>query len=237
MQQTRTRAGLIVASCLSMLVLSAAPVWANGSPHASADDVSTSTSSSSNTDVQVNNDSSDNSQGGIRSEAAKMLQMKRQEIKQDKTAAVKQKACEAHKNEIDNRAKNYSAAAQRHLDVFNGIFTKLQNFYTKKGLNVSNYDTLVADATAKQTAATNAVQALKDADVTIDCTSTDPASTVATLKVAVQNARQALKDYRTSLKNLVVAFKGASTGTSKDSTKSTDTNTTTNTNDTTTGSN
>jgi hypothetical protein len=236
MQQTKTRAGLLVASCLTVLVLSAAPVWAEhgaadttGSDGNSTTDTSTTTSTN---EVEVENTTSESSHGGIRSEAAKLLQTKREEHKTTLSTDKKLKACEAHKAEFGKRASNYAAAAQRHLDTFDKIFTKLQDFYKNKGLNVSNYDTLVADATAKQTAAANAVKALKDADVTLDCSSTtvDPASTVATLKVAVQNARQALKDYRTSLKDLVVALKGASTA-QTDKSMTTDTNT----NDTTTG--
>ena len=79
---------------------------------------------------------------------------------------------------------------------------------------VANYDTLVATAKTKQAAAQSAVNELKALDVTIDCTQPDPASTVATLKAAVQKARSALQDYRASIKDVVVALKGASTSTS-----------------------
>jgi len=223
MRNTKVRAGLLVASCTSILMLATAPAWAeqtvsggHGTGLEGSDlTTSSSTNQTSKTDgepqTEVENSTMDGSAGGVRIQAAKLLQTERENHKQALTADKKQKVCENRKDEIEKRGSNYAAAAQRHLDVFNNIFTKLQTFHDTKHLNVTNYDALVADATAKQTAATNAVQALKNADVPIDCTATDPASSVATLKVAVQNARQALKDYRSSLKNLVVALKGAST--------------------------
>jgi hypothetical protein len=248
MKQIKIKAGLLLACSFSVVALATAPVMAHETSTGTGSGSDSGSLNSKHTDdtVQLASESpsgtdsaSDQaeSSGTLRQQAEELLKTKRQNVKNELTQDKKQKACEAHKTEINKRANNYASAAQKHLGVFNDIFTKLQNFYTSKGLNVSNYDTLVADATAKQTAAATAVQALKDADVSIDCTSTDPASTVATLKVTVANARQALKDYRTSLKNLVVAFKGASTSTTGKSDDTSDNDTTTTNETTTSGGN
>lgn len=155
-------------------------------------------------------DDSGSGHGSLRAQAQQLLQDKRKDTKEH-TEAQRQKACEQRQKSIDTRAGNYAAAAQRHLDVFNGIFTKVQAFQASKHLSVANYDTLVAAATAKQTAAQSAVDALKALNVQIDCTQSDPASTVATLKAAVADARTALQDYRSAIKDVIVALKGAST--------------------------
>ena len=149
-------------------------------------------------------------QGGLRAQAQQLLQAKRRGMPVH-TAAQRQKACEARQKSIDTRTANYGAAAQRHLEVFNSIFTKVQQFHDSKQLTVSNYEALVAAATAKQSAAQSAVTALQALDVTIDCTQSDPASTVATIKSAVADARSSLQAYRSALKDVVVALKGAST--------------------------
>jgi Fe2+ transport system protein B len=189
--------------------------------------VATTDSTSSNeTEQEVENPTDQTHQSGsLRAQAQKLLQTKRQEV-HEHTAAERQKACEARQKSIDRRTSNYGTAAQRHLDVFNSIFTKVQQFHDSKQLNVSNYDALVAAATAKQTAAQSAVTALKALNVQIDCTQSDPAATVATIKSAVADARTSLQAYRSALKDLVVALKGAS------SAQHTDTN---NTDNTTTG--
>jgi hypothetical protein len=171
-----------------------------------------------------NNDSSgDSSQqtGKLRGEAEQLLNQDRQNGKEH-SAADRLKACQQRQASINNREAQFSAQAAKHLDTFNSIFTKLQTFHDSKKLNVTNYDALVGDATAKQAAAQTAVSALKAVDVNIDCSQPDPASTVATIKTAVMNARTALQDYRTSLKNLVVALKGASTAQTSTQSTSTD---------------
>jgi hypothetical protein len=153
----------------------------------------------------------------IHSKASALLAEKRQNGKQH-SAEQKKKSCEARQANIKKRADNYAVAAQRHLNVFNKLFTKVQAFQTKKQLTVANYDALVATATAKQTAAQTAVDALKAADVTVDCTQSDPASAVANLKEATANARKALHEYRLAIKDVVVALKGASTAQDGDDT-------------------
>jgi len=224
MRIQKNQLALAVASLAGTLVLTVAPVWAQhgadsgGSTSSSSD---SSTSSSGGTSTSGSDDSkaaattgseteTETHSGDLKEQAKTLVAEKRQNVKEH-TQEQKQKACEAHKTEIANRGTNYAAAAQRHLDVFNSIFTKVKAFHDSKQLTVSNYDELVAAATAKQAAAQTAVDALKAVNVNVDCTQSDPAQSVATLKTAVKNARAALQDYRTALKNLVVALKGAST--------------------------
>lgn len=151
---------------------------------------------------------------GLRARADKLLSDERAGHKQH-TEAERQDACKQHQGEIDNRFSTLGTKAQRHLDAFNAVFTKVQAFQTKNQLNVSNYDSLVADATAKQSAAASAVSALTLLSGTkVDCTTADPASTVASVKTAADDARTALQAYRTSLKTLVSALLTAKGSTS-----------------------
>jgi hypothetical protein len=152
--------------------------------------------------------------GKLREKSSQLLTDLRHKGKEHSEDA-RQKACVQRQNSINHRATAYANAAQKHLAAFNQILTKVQAFHDKKQLNVTNYDALVAAATAKQVAAQSAADALKALDVQVDCTQSDPAATVATMKAAVKDARTALKEYRTAIKNLVVALKGASTGQNK----------------------
>jgi hypothetical protein len=91
----------------------------------------------------------------------------------------------------------------------------------------------VAAADAQQTTATEAVAALKELSADFDCTTTDPAQTLAAIKASTTDAKTALKDYRTSIKNIVVALaqvnKSSTTGTDDQSGDNTGTNDTTTT--------
>ncbi len=125
------------------------------------------------------------------------------------TQAERQKVCEVRQKEVNNRISNYSHNAQKHLEVFNGIFTKVQNLQANKKLNAPTYDALVATATVKGTAATDAVNALKTLSVNVDCSSPDPAGALANVKVAVKNARTALHEYRLAIKDVISALSAA----------------------------
>lgn len=219
MLKLRKRILYTIASALSLSVLAVAPVWAQHgvSAQGTEDSTTVTTATTSDDTIQTSGDA-------LREQARQLLAAKRANIKEH-TQAQKQKSCEAHKVEINKRVDNYAKAAQRHLDVFNSIFTKVQAFETKKQLDVPTYDALVAAAKTKQAAAQTAVDTLKALDISIDCTQPDPATSVATVKTATANARTTLHDYRKAIKDVVVALKGASTSTDKSTNDtSTDTN-------------
>lgn len=153
----------------------------------------------------------------LKERAQKLLAEKRRDGK-TKTLAERQKSCQARQAEVLKRSENYSRNAQRHLNNFNGIYDKVLAFQANKKLAAANFDQLKAAADAQKATAEAAVAALSGSDVTIDCTSSDPAAAVATLKTAVANARTALQDYRAAVKNIIVALQAAK-NTASDTTK------------------
>jgi len=212
-------AGVLIASPAAVL----AHEGAMGSPTETKPPTS-STTNQTNAENETASETETNTEvTNLRKQGQELLQTKRETVKAH-TETEKQNACKAHQAEINKRSANYATAAQRHLEVFNKIFTRVQDFQKTKQLNDPNYDTLVATATAKQAAAQTAVDALKALDVSIDCTQPDPATSVATLKTAVANARTALQDYRKAIKDVIVSLKGASTAN-----KASDTNATSDT--------
>lgn len=152
---------------------------------------------------------SERADGSLHDRSQKLLKEKRQERK-NRTEAQRQEACRQHAADIDQRFDALGGKAGRYLNGFNTIFTKVQAYQTKNQLDVANYDALVADVTAKQAAATAAVAALKtQSETKINCGTSDPASSVAVVKTAAQDAHTAMKAYRTSLKTLVKALQAA----------------------------
>jgi hypothetical protein len=142
------------------------------------------------------------------------------------TAAQRKQSCEARKTHLTNRMNNAVAAAQRHKQVFDSIYTKIKNFHDSKNLNVANYTTLTAAADAAQQDAADQIAALKALDISVDCTQTDSLATnISAFQTAVKSTRDSLKAYRKALVAITTALHGASTSTDK--TKDSSTNTTT----------
>ncbi len=239
MQQLSKKISTALATACGLAVLIAAPVWAEqgSSSSGSSNDTSgsnrrlvsdDSVAATNSTESETDDDNGVDSSISIsnREKAKELLETKRVS-RTEHTATQKKKSCEARAANINKRSTNYAKQGQKHLDVFNKIFSKVQAFETDKQLDVAGYDDLVAAATLKQAAAQAAVDALKQLDVSIDCTQADPASAVATLKTATATARTALQEYRKSIKDVVVALKGASTAQKESATTESDSDTTT----------
>ena len=207
----KSQLALVLATLLSVMTLAVVPVAAEdgGSSGSSGSSDNTAT-----TDTATSADSNDAAEvetevNDIKGQAQRLLETERKSVSEHSQLA-RQNACKAHQAEINRRAANYATAAQRHLDTFTSILTKVQNFYKNKNLNVATYPTLLTTALAKQTAAQQAVDVLKSLDTTIDCSQPDPAQNVQALKMAVTNARTALQAYRGAIKDVIVALEGAS---------------------------
>ena len=157
----------------------------------------------SGNDDGPNHDANDDSK--LRSRVQKLLDEKRGD-RVARSLEARQKACEKHKDGIQKKLTKLGTRAQKHLDNFNTLFDKVKAYQEANNLSVGNYDELVATVVAKQTAAVSAIETFKAQTATIDCTSDDPANGVAVGKTTADDMRSALKEYRSSLKNLVNAL-------------------------------
>lgn len=124
-----------------------------------------------------------------------------------KLADAKLKACQNREKAITNVMGRISDRGQKQLDLFSSIATKTKAFYVVKGKTLGNYDALVADVTAKKDAAQTAVDTVKANRVTFKCDGTDPKGAAATFKESLKLQITALKEYKTSVKNLIVGVK------------------------------
>lgn len=144
-------------------------------------------------------------------EAKDRLQTLRENVK-EQTQEHRQQACEARKSNLQRRMTNAVAAADRHKEVFDKIYTRVKDFYTNKNLNVANYADLTAAVDKAQADAQAQIDALSGLDVSVDCTSQTVADSVAAFQTAVKSTRDSLKAYRAALVDLIKSLKGASTG-------------------------
>jgi hypothetical protein len=124
-----------------------------------------------------------------------------------KLADAKLKACQNRETAINNIMGRIADRGQKQLDLFSTIATRVETFYTDKGKTLGNYDALVADVTAKKAAAQTEVDAVKASSVTFKCDGTDPKGAAASFKDGLKAEIDALKAYKTSVKNLIVGVK------------------------------
>lgn len=144
----------------------------------------------------------------------------------DKTAAQKQKTCEAHKQGLTTKFTRIVTNDQRQQTKVTDILTKAENYQQAQNVQAANFDSLVAAAKSAQATSAASITNLQSVTPSLDCNSTSVASDVATFKAAAQQARQDLQSYRSALKAVLQSLEQASTS----STSTTGaTNTTTNT--------
>jgi hypothetical protein len=215
MKQAKFNLAVFMASLCALLVLAASPVMAHeGSSGSDGSDDSTSSSEQQSSDIsddsnstEIENEAEVHHKADLfRKDGEHKLELRRDAKDHTKSKEERVKTCEHIQKAVNNKLKAFNNHADKYLTRLNTLFTKVQDYQTANNLSVANYDALVATATQKQTDATLAVDALKSLGTTIDCTSSDPASMLASVKSGATDARDALKAYRSSLKDIFVAL-------------------------------
>ncbi|HEX7368065.1 MAG TPA: hypothetical protein VF261_00205 [Candidatus Saccharimonadales bacterium] len=119
-------------------------------------------------------------------------------------AAAQLKACQNREAAINNIMGRIDTRAQNQLTLFGTVATRVENFYTSKSETVSNYDQLVvAIASAKSQTETDF--GTMQANSTFDCSASNPKGMVTAFQGYLKTEISDLQNYRTSVKNLIVA--------------------------------
>lgn len=123
------------------------------------------------------------------------------------------KSCQNHEGEINTRLVSLGNLVANMLGKFDAIAQRVEDYYNNKivpsGKNVPNYSTLVADIASKKVAVQAALTAA-EADVAgFKCTSDNPKGQLGQYRTDMQTVKKALQDYRTSIKNLIVAIRSS----------------------------
>ncbi len=140
--------------------------------------------------------------------AQKSLEERKTEAKQ-RLDEHRLKMCQNRERVINNIMGRMSDRGSKQLDVFNKIFERTQAFYESKGRTATNYAALVADANVKKAAAEAAVAKTKTTSVEFKCDGNDPKGAAAAFQGNLKEQNAALKAYKTSIHNLIVAVKSA----------------------------
>lgn len=134
---------------------------------------------------------------------------KKAEERRAKLDANKLEACKKKEASINSAMKKITEQRAKQADVFNKIADRTMAFYDEKNLTVANYDTLVKSVTDKRAAVDAEIANIKKSTIDFKCDSTDPLKVSDTFKSAREGLMTAMKDYKTSVKDLIVAVKQA----------------------------
>ncbi len=123
----------------------------------------------------------------------------------------KKKICERVEARINKRSDRLVTRAERMTDRFDKIADKVKDYYTDKlvpkGVTIDNYDALVADIATKGAAVDEVVATAKAAISEFDCDGDSPKGVLSLFRGDMKTVITALKDYRTSVVNLLVAVR------------------------------
>lgn len=121
------------------------------------------------------------------------------------------RACEAREVAINKRSTQLIKMVGNMETKFSSISARVQDYYTSKlvpsGKTLSNYDDLVSDINSKKASVDAALAAAKTNIDNFSCDSDDPKALFVEFRKDMQAVKEALKEYRTSIKNLIVAIK------------------------------
>lgn len=128
---------------------------------------------------------------------------------QNRLTDAKLKACQARENAIKTRFERLNLLVTTMEEKFDAIAGRVEEYYTAKvvpgGKTVANYDSLVADIAAKKAAVSTVLTKAQNDIAGFSCDEADPKAQMTTYRLDMQGVIQELKDYRTSIKDLIVA--------------------------------
>lgn len=123
-------------------------------------------------------------------------------------AAAQLKACQNRQSAINTIISHIDTRAQNQLTLFTTIATRVESFYTSKGKTVSNYDQLLSAISAAKNQAETDLSAMQS-NSNFSCSSNDPKGMVSLFQNSLKTEITDLQNYRTAVKNLIVAVASA----------------------------
>ncbi len=172
----------LVSSTLALVMLSGSAVFALP-PQANAHALATGGASAAQSS-QANNQASQNTQAGL--------------------AKGKLMACQNREVAIKNIISRIDTRAQNQIALFNTIATRVEALYVKEGKTATNYTQLVDAVNAAKTQADTDFSTLKT-NSNFSCSSSNPKGMVSSFQSYLKMEISDLQNFRTAVKNLIVA--------------------------------
>lgn len=122
-------------------------------------------------------------------------------------SAAQLKSCQKHEHVIDNILKRIADRGQKQVDLFSTIASRTEDFYSTKGKTLENYNLFVTNLAANKVAAQTAVNVIKQESADFKCSDNNPKGIASAFKKALKTEISVLRNYRSAVKNFVVAVR------------------------------
>ena len=144
-----------------------------------------------------------------RATEAKETRTERREAAETRLESAKLRACQNREKASQSIMMRIADRSTKQLDVFTKIADRTQVFYESKGNVAEGYGELVADVADKKATAESAISTIESMSGSFSCESDDPKGVMVEFKTALQTRNTVLKEYKTAIKDLIVAVKSA----------------------------
>lgn len=146
-------------------------------------------------------------------EAEKAKIASRSALRQDKLDSKKLQVCQTQQANIVRRSQSLTDRAQSQETNFEQIAARVDEFYTTRlaaqNVNVASYSALKNNITTKEQDVNLKLAIAKDDANNFSCSSNDPKGQLTNFRADMQAVITALKDFRTSIKDFIVAIRTA----------------------------
>lgn len=133
------------------------------------------------------------------------------------------RACQARESAIKTRMTHLTKFAENMMNKFDKHVTRVEKYYTEKvvpsGKTVTKYDSLVSDINSKKVVVQAALTKAQNDVSGFNCAAGNPKGAMTQFRQDMQTVKKALKDFRTSTKNLIVAVHTVVSGEASESGK------------------
>lgn len=123
------------------------------------------------------------------------------------------RSCEARLEAVQKRSLRLTELASTMFMKFDVIAQRVMNYYTDKvvpsGTTVSNYESLVAKIDTEKDEAQVLLDTAKASISEFTCETNNPGLLVTQFNSNMRAVKTSLQEYRTSVKNLIVAVRGS----------------------------
>lgn len=138
--------------------------------------------------------------------------LKKEQAK-NRLAGARLKSCQAREAGIRTRSESLKGLIDNMLIKFDSIAQRVKDYYTAKlipeGITVADYDSLVAEIQTKKLAVETALALAGEGLGRFSCSGDEPKAVLTQFNLDMRKTKDALRDYRTSVKDLIVAVRSS----------------------------
>lgn len=128
---------------------------------------------------------------------------------EERRAQIEQEVCERRQQTLTDVMPRLAQGATSVKQSMDTVYSRVVGFYESGQLTVENYDELVGNVEAAKANAESAIATVDQYQFELDCDNPNVGEQLDGFRLAVEGARDALKEYQSALVDLISAMRAA----------------------------